>query len=462
MRDISRYIPYILLGVILLASVSTALIRITDNKIIYNTSPLTQFQYNSTSNTLEFTGNISFDKIKHYGETASYIIFKDGSTVYCKNGSDGHIEYSSTNASVVIQYAINHAGENEYIFIRRENYTVDASIILKDGIVLSGEGWSYVSEPSTVTGTILYFTGSGCIDCRDKRHITIRDIALVGDTTTKAIKTGSDGRSNNYLFENLLIVNHDYGVWSDTSKTGLYDSLFLNCNFYHNTVAVYIDENMNTFQRCTFRKNTNAIQLSGGYNIIFDSCVFSGNTYIIDTDGYNLGQIHFDGCWFEAGGATNETLFNWDGATNRFTKGITFDNSYLAKLVINLDGLYQTHRSKVILDKCWWQNLDETDISTYLPYLSDMQVYDTYRIDTGGAIYEIRFRNYGTATITASSTTVVVNHGLNMTPNYINVEPSGDIGYTWVSDVNSTSFTIHCSSAPTSDTTIYWTAKYEP
>jgi len=40
---------------------------------------------------------------------ASYIVFTDGSKYYAKNGSTGMIEYSDTNASKVIQYAIDNA-----------------------------------------------------------------------------------------------------------------------------------------------------------------------------------------------------------------------------------------------------------------------------------------------------------------------------------------------------------------
>jgi len=70
--------------------------------------------------------------------------------------------------------------------------------------------------------------------------------------------------------------------------------------------------------------------------------------------------------------------------------------------------------------------------------------------------------NSGTATISAGSTSVTVNHGLAGTPTIVTVTPSEDIGDVWVDSVTSTSFTIHCEAAPSSDVIVYWYAEYKP
>ena len=70
--------------------------------------------------------------------------------------------------------------------------------------------------------------------------------------------------------------------------------------------------------------------------------------------------------------------------------------------------------------------------------------------------------NSGTATITSGTTSVTVNHGLTATPTAITVTPSENIGDVWVDSITSTSFTIHCETAPSSDVTVYWYAEYKP
>jgi len=73
---------------------------------------------------------------------------------------------------------------------------------------------------------------------------------------------------------------------------------------------------------------------------------------------------------------------------------------------------------------------------------------------------EGRFRNKGTATIEAGSTSVTVNHGLLGTPRSILVIPIGDPGDRWwVENVTDTSFDIVVATAPTSNITFYWLAE---
>jgi hypothetical protein len=65
----------------------------------------------------------------------------------------------------------------------------------------------------------------------------------------------------------------------------------------------------------------------------------------------------------------------------------------------------------------------------------------------------------GAATIPAGSTSVTVSHGLAAAPTKVLVTPAGNLGAVWVSNITSTSFTINCSTAPPSNTTVYWYAE---
>ena len=78
-----------------------------------------------------------------FTETASYIIFKVGDTYYAKNGTTGEIEFSGTDASQVIQSAINalpseHGGT---VFLKAGKYIITHTIYLnKTHVQLRGEG----------------------------------------------------------------------------------------------------------------------------------------------------------------------------------------------------------------------------------------------------------------------------------------------------------------------------------
>lgn len=64
----------------------------------------------------------------------------------------------------------------------------------------------------------------------------------------------------------------------------------------------------------------------------------------------------------------------------------------------------------------------------------------------------------GTATIPAGETSIVVSHGLALTPTNIIVTPRENIGSVWANTFTTTQFTIHCSTAPASDTVVGWSS----
>jgi len=82
-------------------------------------------------------GNISAFNLK---STASYIIWKDGSTYYAINGTTGLIEYSGSDATTVIQSAINTSGEYSKIVIKKGVYPLSQPIRLKSNMILSMYG----------------------------------------------------------------------------------------------------------------------------------------------------------------------------------------------------------------------------------------------------------------------------------------------------------------------------------
>lgn len=65
----------------------------------------------------------------------------------------------------------------------------------------------------------------------------------------------------------------------------------------------------------------------------------------------------------------------------------------------------------------------------------------------------------GLATILTGQNSIVITHGLNVTPTNIVVTPRGKIGFTWITNITNTQFTINCSSTPTANVDVSWRAE---
>jgi len=70
----------------------------------------------------------------------SYVILKENNIIKAIN-SDGKVEFKGTDASIVIQSAINALGTaGGKIFIKKGTYSISTSIMLKNNVLLEGEG----------------------------------------------------------------------------------------------------------------------------------------------------------------------------------------------------------------------------------------------------------------------------------------------------------------------------------
>jgi len=155
-----------------------------------------------------------------FTETASYVIWTDGTTIYAKNGQTGAIDYSGTNAASVIQSAIN-ALTDGLIFFRNAQYNITSQLTIDDGknIVLCGE-----SREKTVF--------------KDDR-----------DTDWSKTITGGSDLTSNVTIRN---IKFDRSVPSSTSthKYCIYDCnwnrlVVENCIFIGNLIVAENEVNMN-------------------------------------------------------------------------------------------------------------------------------------------------------------------------------------------------------------------------
>jgi len=106
---------------------------------------------------------------------ASYVVWKDGTTYYAecllKDGTD----YSGTDASTIIQDAIDALGTvGGKIFIRRGQYALTKIVTVPSKIIIEGEGRSYI-DPESIDVTCLADNSSFVPDSGESQLISIEN-----------------------------------------------------------------------------------------------------------------------------------------------------------------------------------------------------------------------------------------------------------------------------------------------
>lgn len=87
-------------------------------------------------------------------ETATYIVYINGSTINAQNGTTGAIEFSGTDASAVIQHAIDALGTNGgKVLIREGTYNITTTINIQSRAWLEGVGYATELKQANPNGT---------------------------------------------------------------------------------------------------------------------------------------------------------------------------------------------------------------------------------------------------------------------------------------------------------------------
>jgi len=124
---------------------------------------------------------------EHPASEANYLVWKDGSTYYAKNGESGNIDYSGTVASTVIQAAIDALTSGGTVFLKQGTYTITAKIsVTTNDISIIGEGDSTFLN-STINDTILEFVATApnyLYDC------WVKDLQIQGSKTAGVSQFG--------------------------------------------------------------------------------------------------------------------------------------------------------------------------------------------------------------------------------------------------------------------------------
>jgi hypothetical protein len=457
-------------------------------------------------------------KLKNPVEEASYIVFTDGSKYYAKNGSTGMIEYSDTDASNVIQYAINKVSalNGGIVYLKAGRYMLGSSIVLKSGVILQGEGWNrqniepYAPETGkTVGGTVL--DASAGIDAITGINIDaggIRDLAIdypargivLGDNNVlgcayfhirnvriyKPSIRGIEVTNFQYLrIDQLYIIDvpsgsdktapgawfkNDHSNWAGGNS--VFTDIFIRGGAQADGVMLFEAINLPLNLIEVIRPQINMWGSSG---------VGSGIRLINNTNDLgSLSRINIYGIDVEG---NPEAALRLEGVTDSFFEFAYTDAVYYAHLKGSPTGISTymniiTGRVNKIKNESMWENWV---ISSYPGFSvvsggifglvimrNPVSGNNRPAIHIGTSVlylderYSIRHpgRNFGVTTISAGSTRVTVSHGLSKTPTTVIVTPLAQPpGKLWVENITSTSFDIVTDTAPTSGLNVAWYAE---
>lgn len=169
-------------------------------------------------------GNVTLSS-GYFPTDVDYIVYKDGSTYYAKY-SDGSVDFSSTNASYVIQSALN-ALENTYtlstestlaqdtgtVFVKAGNYTLDSPITIdkRTHLVGSDSGQTWFVASANLSPAMLIINASN-LRYQDwgVQNIAVDMVSYTGNGIYST-NAGSSGSRCAGVIENVIIYNVQSG-----------------------------------------------------------------------------------------------------------------------------------------------------------------------------------------------------------------------------------------------------------
>lgn len=134
---------------------------------------------------------------KNFQETASYIIYTDGTNVYAKNGSTGSLDYSGTDFSTVLQSVSNQLTTGGTIFIKG-SYSMNAQVTFSPGVMIYGDGSTGI-DISNLNDTAFYFNKNGSLSTY--KITGIQKLSIGGNV----LKTNSRAMAFDRIYEGITV-----------------------------------------------------------------------------------------------------------------------------------------------------------------------------------------------------------------------------------------------------------------
>jgi len=420
-------------------------------------------------------------------QTYSYVIWTDGTNYYAKNGSTGKIDYSGTNASTVIQNAINSLSAGGKIYIRKGIYTITNTITLSDGITLEGEirasGKYYDTKGTILRGSadpILKVTVNK--DQLYQNLIEIRNIRIEPTTSNTAILVSPQNMLDGLNIINVGIVpktlQTGYGIVLDATQYPIINTLIHRVELWYldkaiwgkgihisdSTVTYYLTTL--TISKSTFERCKTAIRLEGAWTTVINNNIVENSEYN-GVEIYTSGNVwitnnHFENNPFRTGVTGYDLVIQGEPTLNRYANAIHIrENMFGSRNAVA--NIYLNYASRIIIIGNGFvytpQNNIYAENNTYYLWI-ERNIFSTQNTIQGTL-----YKNIGKATFSGDGATTQfkIAHGLGSLPTLVVVTPaSSDAKGNFYVTVDNTYIYVNYSTAPpagTNNIQLYWYAQ---
>lgn len=416
-----------------------------------------------------------------YPGNSTVTVWRDGNLNYFAKNLYGVIIAADTDASTVIQYAIDYAAGDEFgtlsgsVYIQKGTYNITTTLTVPDSsnLVIYGDGmystWLRADPTLGATDPIFYFDAQ--LDAT-RAGAEFKDIGFLGQS--------GYGYTGVHIYASPHYTNFYRCSFTGFSHAGIqiqesYDHVIKDCKIGANYVGVWLEGN--TTQAITILTIGESVINSNTYGIYLTSYFNSVHITNNDIEGNTNAGI-----WMESGvtGWLNQSRCEID---NNYIESLTQTVGYAPIMIQNNDdsniwcaiNIHNNHIDGVDRSNCiniravkginihdntfldvpnGNSTIAFNNVALCIPIFIQNNNY--YNIDADSRIY--CSPSTGT-TATSSSTTVWTVHNLPYTPTVILVTPetTGLTSY-YVSDKNATHFQITCD--PSGTFTFDWQASF--
>jgi hypothetical protein len=319
----------------------------TDNVYIFNDVSEAQTAFSLLGQNPIIRFNIGYNT--GYGadaQTASYIVYTDGTNYYAKNGTTGQIDQQSTNGINLLQYAVNNCPPDGSVYIQAGISLTSGTLVLNRtnvNLLTStsvGNVLIYNLTLDSATGNLadmlirgLYFNNI-CFNCPANiiQHIHFEDCKVMLDGTTDGIvfagPINDAGEIHNIYFTRCYFYD---GGQATASRHGFVSIGFNNTGngqLYFEDCTYSADMMANSFLCCETNGLWSPDVLVRGCDFVESGTSSSYSLVLVKTQSYDnmgLGAARFSNNWIELHRPT--TVLQVESDPNDLNLGCTFDHN---------------------------------------------------------------------------------------------------------------------------------------
>ncbi len=322
-------------------------------------------------------------------------------------------------------------------------YNVTADNCRRNGASISASDSDQVRDVDIIACSFINTTGiapqSGFDIEPNQNTNVITDVRFIGCHFQDNAKTGClVDNGAGATVERIQVIggssysNDDYGVQFNAVNEGLILGVGSKDNTTASRMGIYLKScNDSIVSACISEGDTQCIRVDGGARNKVVGCSAKGPTANVSVDVVGgatdtlIEGNHGDGQFLATGNGTDRTVIR--GNTALYDNAAAIETADSADLTL----------------------IEGNQITGASGSVTDGGTNSIIRRNNGYAT-----ENSGTATITNGTTSVVVTHGLDITPTLANISitlgenPSNDPGNIWVDTFTSTQFTVNCRNDP--------------